>query len=411
MTTVARTFDTGIARSRAVLADPPAYWSYSTLKELTDCPLRYCLAHASYPALWSGLGYPPLPSPTSLFGNVVHGALEVVLRALSDAGVASPRAEEAAQVLVGLGGLRTVIDSEIARQVTRLATNPRLSDERKRRIHRDLQEKTQDARAQVQTYLSRTQFVPGSPDGEPVGHSPRPSTRRARSPLADGSHAEAWLVADRLRLHGRVDLVTVDDERVEIVDFKTGAQSPSHADQLRLYALLWSADDRSNPRHTEVTRLTASYPSHDIDTEVPDAAELAGLSTMMETEISVASREAASSSPTARPSAEACTGCGVRHLCPNYWASVAPREVPSQDGSWFDFEGVIGAENGLHSWWLHGSDGKRRLLLRATVAARGFGIGDCVRLLGLRRESDPDVSHPIGSMSVGTEVFVLEASN
>lgn len=410
MTHALRTFDTGIARSRAVLAQPPDYWSYSTLKEMALCPLRYCLEHASYPEMWAQHGYPLLPSPSSVFGNVVHGALEMILEALSDAGVASPGTEEATQVLTGLGGLRAVIESETTRQLALLEGNPRLSDDRKRRIHRQLRAQIQDARAQVQTYLSRTQFVPGPPRADRAERKKHVSAKPRRQELADGSHAEVGLVAQGLRLRGRVDLLTVDGARVEIVDYKTGAESPSHEEQLRLYALLWDADEVSNPKHLKAAGLTAAYRDHDMRAEVPNSAELLELSAWVEAEIAVASREAGSRTPTARPSPETCASCGVRQLCPTYWAAVAPRTIPSQEDSWFDFEGVIGEENGQRSWWILNDEGRPQMLLRTAATAPGFVVGDRVRLLGLRRESDPGVVSPIGSMTVTTEVFVFDGT-
>lgn len=411
MTATARTFETGVARGRAVLADPPEHWSYSTLKDIAVCPLRYCLEHANYPDLWSGYGYPSLPSLPSMFGNVVHGALEVILKALAHAGVASPSTAKASEVLVTLGGLRAVVDDETARQLAPLDTNPRLSAERKRRLQRQLRERTHDARAQVQTYLSRTRFVPGAPRTDPAPTSQRNTAKGSRRALAAGSHAEVLLVADSLRLHGRVDLLTIEDARVEIVDFKTGAESPGHADQLHLYALLWGADDKSNPGHLRATSLTAAYRDHEVSIEVPDPSELAGLAATLKAEIDSALQEAGSDQPSARPSAETCNGCSVRHLCPTYWACVAPAASPSPDeDNWFDFEGVIGAENGQRSWWLLDSDGRRQMLLRAATIDPGFRVGDRVRLLGLRPESDPEVPSSIGSMVVTTEVFVLEPS-
>lgn len=404
-------FETGVARSSAVLLEPPDYWSYSALKECATCPLRYSLVHASYPALWSGRGYPSPPSAPQLIGNVVHGALEVVLRALADAGVASPHSEDATRVLRELGGLTLVIEAEIAGQLAPLETNPRLTDERRRRLDRLLHEQGQHARAQVQTYLSRTRFVPGTakPERVPKGlHHPQTSQRK-RHALVDGSHSEVWLVADDLRLHGRVDLLTVDGELVEIVDYKTGADSPSHADQLRLYALLWSADNTSNPRHLTATRLAAAYRDHDRNVAVPGPAEMSVLSAQVEAEIITASREAGAVSPVARPSVETCASCSVRHLCPAYWASVAPRMAPTQEDCWFDLEGVIGDENGRRSWWLLDAAGTRKLLLRSATSDPGFVVGDVVRLLGLHRESDPDVAFPIGTIAAASEVFVLEA--
>lgn len=410
MTSPSRTFDTGISRSRAVLAEPPPYWSYSALREVAACPLRYCLEHASYPDLWSHQGYPALPSPASLFGNVVHGALEVILKALSEAAVSSPSDEKATHVLMRLGGLRAVIESETDRQLEPLEENPRLGDERKRRVRRQLREQTQNARAQVQTYLSRTQFVPGPPRAGRATSMHRPSAGPERQELADGSHAEVRLVVEDLRLHGRVDLLMIHGAQVEIVDFKTGAESPNHADQLRLYALLWSADEEANPRQTPATRLSAAYRDHDIDIDVPDPAEMARLSATVAAEISIASREASSDSPAASPAADTCASCSVRHLCHGYWASVAPRETPVQDDCWFDFEGAVGEENGQRSWWLLDAAGRRQLLLRSATNDPGFAVGNAVRLLGLHRESDPDVAFPIGAITPASEVFVLEAS-
>ncbi|WP_264703843.1 RecB family exonuclease [Micropruina sonneratiae] len=393
-----------------MLADPPEHWSYSTLKDIAVCPLRYCLEHANYPDLWSGYGYPSLPSLASLFGNVVHGALEAILKALANAGVASPRTAEASEVLVTLGGLRAVVEDETARQLVPLETNPRLSADRKRRLQRQLRERTHDARAQVQTYLSRTRFVRGAPRAAVAPTGQRHTSKGDRRALAAGSHAEVRLVADSLRLHGRVDLLTIEDARVEIVDFKTGAESPSHADQLHLYALLWNADDKSNPGHLRATTLTAAYRDHEVSVDVPGRSEFAGLAAKLKAEINHASQEAGSDSPSANPSADTCNGCSVRHLCPAYWESVAPAKSSSPDDDWFDLEAVIGEKNGQRSWWLLDGDGRQQMLLRAATMEPGFKVGDRVRLLGLRPESDPEVPSPIGSMVVTTEVFVLESS-
>ena len=237
-----------------------------------------------------------------------------------------------------------------------------------------------------------------------------PSAKPERQELTDGLHAEVRLAVEDWRLHGRVDLLMIHGAQVEIVDFKTGAESPSHADQLRLYALLWSADRKSNPRQTPATRLAAAYRDHDVDIDVPDPAEMARLSATVAAEISIASREAGSGSPAARPSAETCASCSVRHLCHDYWASVAPREVPVQEDCWFDFEGAVGEENGPRSWWLLDAAGARQLLLRSATNDPGFAVGDAVRLLSVHRESDPDVAFPVGTMTAASEVFVLEAN-
>lgn len=61
-----RVFETGVACGRAVLAGPPSIWSYSSLKEVETCPMRYSLSRADYPGLWDQRGYPRLPNPAAI---------------------------------------------------------------------------------------------------------------------------------------------------------------------------------------------------------------------------------------------------------------------------------------------------------------------------------------------------------
>src|SRR5688572_2264969 len=99
-----RTLDTRVDRSVAVLPDAPEYWTYSSLHEVEACALRFSLATASYPDLWSGYGYPRAPNPAALFGDVVHDALERIVRALVAAGCTTSTSREAVGVLRSAGG-------------------------------------------------------------------------------------------------------------------------------------------------------------------------------------------------------------------------------------------------------------------------------------------------------------------
>ena len=399
--------DTGVASSRAVLAPPPRQWSYSTLAQVEACPLRYCLERATYPDLDDRKGYPSLPSVPAIFGNIVHGALEVVLKAMANAGVDSPQAEAATKVIRDLGGFTVVIEEELARQLAPLATNTRIPKDRRRRIAFDLEAKISDARAQVQTYLSRTTFIPGTPrvHSNPDNYLSQNPERRE---LRDGTHAEVELVSEEQRLRGRIDLLTVSGEWVAIVDYKTGGEADAHANQLRFYALLWGADRARNPRSLRVANLTVAYPDHDTDIEVPSDEDLATLSEELAAQIGAADLETSSGNPTANPSQENCRYCAVRHLCAAYWTSIAPKTGNVQRGEFFDYEGVIGEQNGQRSWWLLNDAGKPELLLRAVTPTPPFAVGDRVRFLGLRYDSDPELESPIGSLTVATEVFRMQ---
>ena len=91
-------------------------------------------------------------------------------------------------------------------------------------------------REEVQHYLHRMALAPRTRSGSGSGGEGPRYTRSV------GSHPEATLQADDLRLWGRVDLLTVGHAKVDITDYKTGAENESHLDQLRFYAVLWDQD-------------------------------------------------------------------------------------------------------------------------------------------------------------------------
>lgn len=62
------------------------------------------LRRATYPELWAGHGYPERPTLPALFGDVVHAALETILRAYSASSCTSMRDPLTVEVLRSLGG-------------------------------------------------------------------------------------------------------------------------------------------------------------------------------------------------------------------------------------------------------------------------------------------------------------------
>lgn len=406
-------YETNVASSTAVLPDPPQYWSHSALRVVSNCALRFALERSQYPDLWAGRGYPPLPRSATLFGNVVHAALEHVLIALAEAGVESPQSAQASDVLRGLGGLSAVIEDAVEREIAGLGGNPRIDEERRQRLARGLRDQSPDARAQVQTYLSAARFEAGAAQprrraADSNRKDPVSSAPPARGPLARGSHAEVHLVAERLRLHGRVDLLTLARDHVEIVDFKTGAESPEHKDQLWFYALLWQSDELSNPTRLPVAALRAAYSDHTVDVPLQTVDDIAVLAGDVAERIVAADRELASSDPRPSPSSETCRWCSVRQLCGAYWRDVAPSVETVEDGDWFDLQGVVGAQHGPHSWWLGTEAGGTQVaLLRSSASRQSFAEGEWVRFVGLRRVSEPESTVPVAVLAPTSEAFRL----
>lgn len=377
--------ETGVASGWAVLPGPPAMWSYSSLKDVETCPLRYALSRADYPDLWRHHGYPPLPIPAAIRGDVVHGALETIVKALVKAGCSSARSAEAVAVLRGLGGYTNVAEGVLAAQLARFEGNPRLGADRREQLTRSLTDWVPEARELIQTYLNRIDL--------------RPSTSRAtatvtsdsatRYPARTGDHPEKELVDEGLRLKGRVDLLSVDMDGVRITDFKTGVEDPTHHDQLRLYALLWDADDKVNPDALRVKELVAAYPDHEVAAMVPSADDLATIRNEVAARIEVAEAAVTADPPIARPG-EHCGICTVRGLCYPYWSAETPQTAEVLDGAWYDLAGTVMREHGVKSFVLREYRTGNEILVRTPTPAFALPLGRDVRILGARRVVDPD---------------------
>lgn len=405
-----RTFDTGVARSVAHLPDPPTHWSYSGLKDVGTCPRRFVLEHASYPDLWNGVGYPQMPHLAALFGDVVHDSLERIVKALVKARCDSSNSVEAVAVVRELGGYSAVTSGVLEARLATLEGNPRVDADRKARLLQQLEDQIPEARTQIQSYLQRMSLLPNQGEASDSASQPASgSSTPTHRPLGIGSHPEASLHVDSLRVKGRVDLLTVSSDRVDIVDYKTGAEDPSHLDQLRFYAMLWDQDDVANSARTSLGALTASYPANDLTIPAPNESELQALVASTSARVAEADNQVEAKVPVA-VTGEHCRVCSVRSLCAKYWQEMTPDPSWLPGGTWFDYEGIVGQQNGIKSWWmLHRDSGNAELLLRTISVGRPLEPGQRLRLLQLRRDDDPDVEATVATLGANGEVFLLES--
>jgi hypothetical protein len=402
-----RIFDTGISQSVAALPDPPAHWSYSTLKEIETCPRRYVLGHASYLDLWNGLGYPQLPHPAALFGDVVHDSLQRIIKALVISGCDSTCSPEAVSVLRDLGGYSVVAGKALDARLAQLDGNPRIDGNRRERLQRQLEDQIPNARAEIQGYLQCISLIPKSGNSGSTSTQAGAAGLGPRYTLGIGTHPEVSLRVDALRVKGRVDLLTVAADRVDIVDHKTGSEEPSHLVQLRFYAMLWDGDEEANSASTPLGELTASYPTHTVTITAPDEVELLALSESTRVRVAKADALVLADEPVAT-AGDHCHLCSVRSICGAYWQSIAPDPASLPGGKWFDFEGIVGEQNGTKSWWLlDPSSQKAVLLLRTTSRQQKLIPGQQVRLLGIRRDNDPEVESVVATLTANSEIFVV----
>jgi hypothetical protein len=403
-----RSLETGVVRSTAVLRDVPEQWSYSALEEVEVCSLRYSLGTASYPDLCSGYGYPTLPHPSALFGDVVHDGVEQIVRALVTAGCTTSNSPEAVIVLRRLGGYSAVLTAALEKRAWSFANNPRLSSGRREQIHRQLENRIPEARAEIQAHLRRLTLIPRPSPSAPREKSVLTGGNNRRS-LGPGTHPEVSLQADQLRIKGRLDLLTIAADRVDIVDHKTGAEDPRHFDRLRFYGVLWAHDFVSNADRKPLGTMTVAYPTADITIEAPDQSGLDALTASIKARVREADARMRADAPVATTGAH-CLQCPVRSLCTVYWTTKIQDPAAIEPGSWFDFDGIVGRRNGAKSWWmLDPSNLEPALLLRTSSTQVQLAEGQRLRLLGIRREHDPEVEAIVAMFATTSEMFVVRS--
>jgi hypothetical protein len=393
-------------------------WSYSSLEDVDACPRRWMLSRARYPDVWNKRGYPQVPHPAALLGDVIHRALEVIVEALNSAGCTATNTGDVVKVLRGLGGLSAVLREAIDRKIEGLVDNPRISDEAREGVRQSLINQVGVASNRVQLFLSRGTLPAWAADvntevEENQGEGRGGGGPRRRSPVGVGAHPEVDVAADELRLWGRIDLVTVDKSGVTLTDYKSGQENPAHDDQVRLYALLWELDTETNPKHTAATELVVSYPTRNRVVPALDTPALRGLEAAIRVRIEQADEQTAENPPLAKPGPETCQFCQVRQLCTEYWREVVPDPAAVAPKEWFDLEGTVLRQNGIKSWVVEAArGGGAEVLVRTQSPSETLPLGRTVRLLGVRRLGDPDEPDKlIATLGSTSEKFVVEQSS
>lgn len=395
-------FDTDVSGIWGYWPTTPDLWSYSSLKEMDACALRWMLSRAEYPELWTRRGYPSLPVAAAIFGNVVHGVIERLANQLAAEGVAAPNAADVVGVLASLGGWRGIVLDAIERELERFEGNPRVSSERLERVRTELIRRAPAAADQVKAFLGRGSWpTPKNATGHDAGSSA--DAPKQRTPAGPGAHLEREVTSGALRLTGRIDLLRIDAKDVTVTDFKTGEEDEGHDEQVRLYTLLWDLDRATNPARRPASQLRVAYPSHERTVSAPTEVELRQLESVTAAPISAVDAVTKGTSPIASPSAETCQFCQVKHLCDAYWPAIPPSITDVSTEDWFDFEGRVLRPQGLRSWYVETADTPSREVLVRTVETNvAFPEGDRVRLTGVRRTIDPDTEDRLVISMVAT---------
>ena len=376
---------------------PPDVWSYSSLRDAEECPLRYQLRRAEYPGLWDQRGYPDRPFMPALIGDVIHRCVEILLRAFHNqrcGGVDDPCS---VAILREIGGYSVLVGRVIEERLSGFVGNPRASRVLNQ-VRTNLNARVPEIRQRVQLLISGLNIEPST---EP--HTGDPQRGAQQHALDLGSHPEVWLEAPSLQFAGRADLISVSESGASITDFKTGARHENHDDQLRTYALLWTQDRDINPNDTPVAGLTLSYSDQDVEIDPPSAGELHDLAERLQSRVETVVLSLQDRPPPATLP-ESCSICSVRHLCDAYWSSARSADT---DATFGDFQVHVVDRNGPRSWNVLIDPERNPALFRTIDEAVDFRRGDRLRILNASRAADEDSGTLILTEVSGTEVFPL----
>lgn len=375
--------------------------SFSALKDIETCAHRWALGNASYPELWDQRGYPPRPNSGSLKGVAVHRSLRQIFSALIRARCSSTKTIEAIQVMRHLGGYTAVAENIVNELLARESANPRA------RLFVDAVRARQDqivasVREEVQAIVS-SQLI-SIPDHPVADGGVRP---RVRSPLARGSYPELELRHPGMGWAGFADLLNLDDQGVEIVDFKTGEYDKGHELQLKIYNLLWARDKELNPSGKSADRLTLRYPAGKVSVPPLSAIELDAFEAELQQRDRSAHEALEKDPPVAAPGVEQCRFCSVRHLCSTYWTrdvQAVIKKGSTTTETRFDLEAELLSQHGPHSWnakvivsRIWPSD--NQVLLRINDCPYKLEAGQRLRILDVQLIVDP--------LEPGTRVAVV----
>ena len=304
-------------------AKAPARYSYSTLRSLRECPLRWQLQRSSY---GETRGFPERPSVAAITGKMIHSALDQLFRALGTQGLPPVGSVPFQTVLRDLDLVNRLRESLRARQ-EELSANPRAAGQRITVSERDLY--NQVCRLFHPVYAQAR--------AARQGRTERLSRERAEESIHDlleklhtkGMLSEVRLLHPTLPLIGIIDLLWDDGGQTRIVDFKTGTPHAQYREQVELYALLWWRVTNDRPVSLEI-RHPAGTETYDIDETM-----LLALEARLTDELRALSADLDHPPCVARPGPH-CRHCDVRALCDTYWSERQPQGSLLLEDTWCD---------------------------------------------------------------------------
>lgn len=282
----------------------------------------------------------------ALKGIAAHRALRLILSSLVQAGCVSTKSPEAIQVMRRLGGFSLVVRRIVDEAILREERNPR-AKAFVEAVRCRIGPIVAAVREEVQAILSTQPLAAATPV---ASGSSRSSVRK---PLTQGSFPEQELSDASSGWTGIADLLNITTAGIEIVDFKTGEYDKAHELQVKLYSLIWARDTSLNPAGKLVTKLTLRYIGREVEVRPLSEKELTSFQRILDERAQAAKGALKGASPLAKPSAENCRYCFVRHLCATFWTQEVQERIQRETGDderRMDIEVDLVSPHGPHSW-------------------------------------------------------------
>ncbi len=303
-----------VSQEPTVWASPPEWMSFSKLQQIEACPRRWSLMSSDYPTIWGKHGYPEPFIQSTLIGRVTHRLVEIIVKGFQRAGCTSFDNPDCIRVMRELGGFSRIIEKIFDDILIQYAENPRTA-ESLAIIKKTLLERKSDIREDARIILSRI-F-----EGKQTIQCIFLVSQEKTEPLRNGIYSEVQLLNEEIKWKGVADLIRLTPTECEIRDFKTGAHKEEHAEQLRIYNLLWLCDKKKNSSVRPASKLTISYIDEDVAVPPLLMSEIAVYKDKLIKLTNEARGKITECPPEAILNGDNCKQCFVRHLCITYWGN------------------------------------------------------------------------------------------
>lgn len=294
--------------------EPPEVYSYSSIKNIESCLLKWQLENATYGSYEK---FPQRPNPKTIEGNIIHQCLEKLFKQLAFIGSPPIGSNEFKSVLNELN-LQKIITNKIEKHNNLVEEHPRGSGFIIKTSPQILLNKV--------IRLFRTEYIPTSI---------RPSNNN--SPVNNysnsGQLSEKNVSHPDIPFKGIIDLVKFTNEGTILVDFKTGREIEEHLEQLTYYALLWWRETGKLPLRVEVRYLNSMK-----SLEIFESNLQSFENKLKENIIFLNSK--LKTKPAMESLGEQCKYCQVKQFCNSYWNKIPILDI-SQENANKTFEGEI----------------------------------------------------------------------